>query len=347
MGTSPLHNGHEKTLREISAATTPRLAVAPEAREATVAPDPSLRIADVAALADSLRANVRAAVHLSSTVLEIVLAALLAEGHLLLEDHPGVGKTQLARVLAGSLAGRFSRIQATVDLLPSDIVGANVWRLESGSFQFRPGPVFAHVVLVDELNRATPKTQSGLLEAMEERQVTVDGESRWLPSPFIVIATQNPSGAYTGTYPLPPAQLDRFLARVSLGYPSIEQEMELLSGGLSPVAPVSSPEELRRAQQAVRSVLASRALVRYAVALLVATREHPLIEVGASPRAGLLLLAAARARAAMQGRDFVVPDDVQAMARAVLIHRLQPVAGAPVDAADEAVADVLSSVPAR
>ena len=240
MGTSPRHNGHEKTLRHASAATTPYLAAAPEAREATVAPDPSVRIADVATLADRLRANVRAAVHLSSTVREIVLAALLAEGHLLLEDHPGVGKTQLARVLAGSLASRFSRVQATVDLLPSDIVGANVWRVESGSFQFRPGPVFAHVVLVDELNRATPKTQSGLLEAMEERQVTVDGESRWLPSPFIVIATQNPSGAYTGTYPLPPAQLDRFLARVSLGYPSVEQEMELLSaGGLSPVSPVS------------------------------------------------------------------------------------------------------------
>jgi MoxR-like ATPase len=261
--------------------------------------DPVLTIADVAALADRLRANVLSGVHLPAAVLEVVLATLLADGHLLVEDYPGVGKTQLARTLASSFASRFARVQATVDLLPSDIVGTSIWRPDAGIFEFRPGPVFAHLVLVDELNRATPKTQSGLLEAMQERQVTVDGESRPLPSPFIVIATQNPAAGYDGTYALPLAQLDRFLARVSLGYPSA------------------------------------------------ATREHPLVEVGASPRAGLLLVSAARARAAVDGRDFVVPDDIQAMARAVLRHRLQLVASAPVDGAEGVVADVLATVSAR
>ena len=309
--------------------------------------DPVLTIADVAALADRLRANVLSGVHLPAAVLEVVLATLLADGHLLVEDYPGVGKTQLARTLASSFASRFARVQATVDLLPSDIVGTSIWRPDAGIFEFRPGPVFAHLVLVDELNRATPKTQSGLLEAMQERQVTVDGESRLLPSPYIVIATQNPAAGYDGTYALPLAQLDRFLARVSLGYPSAEQEMSLLCGGLSPVAPVSSPSELRAAQQAVRGVHTSQALVRYVVALLAATREHPLVEVGASPRAGLLLVSAARARAAVDGRDFVVPDDIQAMARAVLRHRLQLVASAPVDGAEGVVADVLATVSAR
>jgi MoxR-like ATPase len=203
------------------------------------------------------------------------------------------------------------------------------------------------VVLVDELNRATPKTQSGLLEAMQEGQVTVDGDTRSLPDPFMVIATQNPSAGYDGTYPLPPAQLDRFLARVSLGYPTAEQERALLSGGQSQVSSVSSPAQVLAAQQAVARVHTAEALLGYVVALVAATREHALIEVGASPRAGLLLLAAARARAAVQGREFVVPDDVQAMARAVLQHRLQPVAAAGLGAADQVITDVLARVPAR
>jgi MoxR-like ATPase len=207
--------------------------------------------------------------------------------------------------------------------------------------------VFAHVMLVDELNRATPKTQSGLLEAMQERQVTVDGVTRPLPAPFMVIATQNPSAGYDGTYPLPPAQLDRFFARVSMGYPTAAQEMALLSRGPSQVPPVSSPRELLAAQELVAGVHASEALLSYVVAVVAATREHPLIAVGASPRAGLLLLAAARARAALDGREFVVPDDVQAMARAVLPHRLQPVGAAGVGTADEVVADVLAQVRAR
>jgi MoxR-like ATPase len=325
----------------------PRLIAAAEPACVPAPQEPPLSLEEVSALGARLRANVGMGVHLPESVLDVVVAALLAGGHLLVEDHPGVGKTQLARTLASSLASRFSRVQATVDLLPSDIVGASIWRPETASFEFRAGPVFAHVVLVDELNRATPKTQSGLLEAMQERQVTVDGDTRSLPAPFIVIATQNPTAGYDGTYPLPPAQLDRFLARVSLGYPTAEQEVALLSGGPSQVSPVSSPSQVLAAQQAVADVHTSQALLGYVVALVTATREHPLIEVGASPRAGLLLLAAARARAALQEREFVVPDDVQAMAHAVLQHRLQPVAAAALGAADEVIADVLARVPAR
>jgi MoxR-like ATPase len=176
-----------------------------------------MSVGEVAELGDRLRVNVRSVMRMPEDVLDVVISTVLAGGHLLVEDHPGVGKTQLARALAHSVDGRFSRVQATVDLLPADIVGTSIWRPESSSFEFVPGPVFANVVLVDELNRATPKTQSGLLEAMQERQVTVDGVSRPMPDPFIVIATQNPTAAYDGTYPLPAAQLDRFLARVSLG----------------------------------------------------------------------------------------------------------------------------------
>jgi MoxR-like ATPase len=310
-------------------------------------PTPLLSIEDVAALGVRLGANLRQGVHLPAGVCDVVLATLLAGGHLLVEDHPGVGKTQLARTLAGSLETDFSRVQATVDLLPSDIVGANIWRPETRSFEFQAGPVFAHVVLVDELNRATPKTQSGLLEAMQEHQVTVDGESLPLPLPFMVIATQNPSSGYDGTYSLPAAQLDRFLARVSIGYPAPEQELALLSAGPLTVSPVTSPAELLAAQQAVGAVHTSEALLRYLIELLVATREHPLVEVGASPRAGLMLLAAARAHAALGGREFVVPDDVQAMVHPVLRHRLQLGASAAGDAAGEVVAEVVAQVPAR
>jgi MoxR-like ATPase len=310
-------------------------------------PEPLPTLEEVADLGMRLRDNMRQGVHLPPGVLDVLLATLLAGGHLLVEDHPGVGKTQLARTLARSLGTQFSRVQATVDMLPSDIIGANIWRADIGGFEFQAGPVFAHVVLVDELNRATPKTQSGLLEAMQEHQVTVDGESIALPSPFTVIATQNPTAGYDGTYALPPAQLDRFLARVSLGYPTLEQEIALLSDSLMAVSPVTSPAELRGAQQAVGGVHGSEALLRYIVALLVATREHPLIEVGASPRAGLMLLAAARAHAVIAGRDFVVPDDVQAIAPAVLHHRLQLAATAGSHAAEGVVDDVLAQVPAR
>jgi MoxR-like ATPase len=339
MSSIPAPNGYRHPERHLIAAAEPSCSVA--------APVPAPTVEEVAALAERLRANVRTGVYVPASVLEVVLAVLLAGGHLLVDDHPGVGKTQLARTLASSLASRFSRVQGTVDLLPSDIVGVSVWRTETATFEFRAGPVFANVLLVDELNRATPKTQSGLLEAMQERQVTVDGTSRPLPSPFMVIATQNPTAGYDGTYPLPPAQLDRFLAQVSLGYPTTEQELALLSGGPSDVAPATTPSQLLAAQQTVAAVHASQALLSYILGLLVATRKHPLVEVGASPRAGLLLLAAARARAAIDGRDFVVPDDVQAMAHVVLRHRLQPAPAAGVGAADEVVADALAQVPGR
>jgi MoxR-like ATPase len=310
---------------------------------------PELAVQALAELGDRLRASVRASVWLPEPMLEVVLAVLLAGGHLLVEDHPGVGKTQLARTLAHSLGGSFARVQATVDLLPADIVGASIWQPDTASFQFRPGPVFANVVLVDELNRATPKTQSGLLEAMQEGQVTVDGHSWPLPRPLVVLATQNPTAGQDGTYRLPPAQLDRFLARVSLGYPSPEQELALLRGGPQPTAtaPACSPAQLLAAQQATAGVYAADALLEYLVGVLGATRAHALAEVGASPRAGLGLLAAARARAALQGRQFVVPDDVKALAQPVLAHRIQPLATAAAEAPAQVVADAIAQVPAR
>jgi MoxR-like ATPase len=337
------HNGH----RRLSLLD---LAVAQSHLAALQAEVPALTVAEVAELGERLRASIRASIRLPEPVLDVVLAVLLAGGHLLVEDHPGVGKTQLARTLAASLGGRFARVQATVDLLPGDIVGASIWRPDTATFQFRPGPVFANVVLVDELNRATPKTQSGLLEAMQEQQVSVDGHSWPLPQPFVVIATQNPSAGDDGTYRLPPAQLDRFLARISLGYPSAEQEVALLRGGPAPsgiAAPASSPEELLAAQQATAGVHAADALLSYVVRVVQATRAHPLAEVGASPRAGLGLLAAARAHAALAGREFVVPDDVQALAQPVLTHRIQPAATAMAGVQAQVVADAIAEVPAR
>jgi MoxR-like ATPase len=316
----------------------PRLAAAPE----------GARIADVAGLGARLRAGIAASVRLPAEALDVVLATVFAGGHLLVEDHPGVGKTRLARTLAQCLDGDFSRIQATVDLLPGDVVGTSVWHAERGGFEFRPGPVFANVVLVDELNRATPKTQSGLLEAMQERQVTVDGRTRPIPPPFTVIATQNPTAGHDGTYPLPPAQLDRFMARVSLGYPGPGEEVALLRGVHEPApAPVTRPSCLLAAQQAAAEVHASDVLLSYLVGVLHATREHPLAEVGASPRAGVLLLAAARARAALEGRDHVLPEDIRALAQPVLSHRIQPAVAAPWDAQEQVVADALSRVRAR
>jgi MoxR-like ATPase len=314
------HNGHRRPIPSDVNSPLHRVLVAG-------ADLPQLTVEEVAELGGRLRASVRASVRLPEPVLDVVLAVLLAAGHLLVEDHPGVGKTQLARTLAHSQGGRFARVQATVDLLPADIVGASIWRPDTATFEFRPGPVFANVVLVDELNRATPKTQSGLLEAMQEGQVSVDGHSWPLPRPFLVLAAQNPAAGDDGTYLLPAAQLDRFLARVSLGYPSAEQEVALLRGGPQPMAtapPASSPAELLAAQQATAGVHAAEALLGYVVGVVGATRVHPLAEVGASPRAGLGLLAAARAHAALAGRGFVVPDDVKALAQPVLAHRIQP-----------------------
>jgi MoxR-like ATPase len=305
----------------------------------------SMPLAGVAGIGRRLWTSVSRAVEIADHTLEVVLAALLAGGHVLIEDQPGVGKTLLARALAASIGGRFARIQATVDLLPGDVVGANVWRQADGVFEFRPGPIFANVVLVDEINRATPRTQSGLLEAMEERQVTVEGDTRPIPAPFNVIATQNPTVGYDGTYALPQASLDRFLARVSLGYPSRSAELRLLADKPGQAAGVATPETLIAVQDAVASVHASDRLLEYVVDLVSHTRRHDEIAVGASPRAGVMLLAAARARAALRGRDHVLADYVKALAPAVLAHRLQLAQDAP-GAADAVVEEALRQVPA-
>jgi MoxR-like ATPase len=305
---------------------------------------------DVAALGERLAANVADAVKVPAAVLRAVLTALLADGHVLIEDHPGVGKTALARALARSIEADYARIQCTSDLLPSDVVGANVFNQPEARFEFRPGPVFAHLVLVDEINRASPKTQSGLLEAMQEGHVTIDGTSHLLARPFMVLATQNPV-EYEGTYPLPEAQLDRFMVRVSLGYPSAGQEAEMLATHAAgdrvlELRPVSSIEELRGAQRAVRDVHASESLRDYIVAVLSHTREDPRSELGASPRAGLMLLKAAKAAAALDGRDHALPDDVKAIAPAVLAHRLLLAPTAFGASAADVVADALAMVPA-
>jgi MoxR-like ATPase len=287
---------------------------------------PELDPAGVAALGQRLAANVRRAVKVSDPVLRDVLVALVAEGHVLIEDYPGVGKTALARSLARSIDAEYARVQCTVDLLPADVVGTNVYNQREGRFEFRPGPVFANVVLVDEINRASPKTQSGLLECMQERHVTVDVHTHELARPFLVVATQNPI-EYEGTYPLPEAQLDRFMVRVGLGYPAAEDEAEMLAEHAAgdrvlELEPATDVGEVLAAQEAAARVHASEALRRYVVAVMDATRADPRVELGASPRAGLMLLKAAKALAALDGRDHALPDDVQALAPSVLPHRL-------------------------
>ncbi len=260
--------------------------------------------------------------------LRLALATLLARGHLLIEDRPGVGKTTLAQTLARVLGLDFNRIQFTSDMLPADILGVSVYEQASGRFSFHPGPVFARVVLADEINRATPKTQSALLEAMEEGQVSLEGETRPLPEPFFVIATQNPRHQI-GTFPLPESQLDRFLMRITLGYPDAAAERELLAGNdrrrrLPRLEPVLDPDRLLALQGQVDAVHVSGAVLDYVQALVAASRESPDIAAGLSPRAGLGLLQAARAWALLAGRDHVLPDDVQAVLPPVAVHRLQP-----------------------
>ncbi len=302
-------------------------------------------------VARRVAANVARAVQVRAETLEHVLVALLAEGHVLVEDHPGVGKTALARALARSIDCQFARVQCTADLLPADVVGVNVFNQREDRFEFRPGPVFANVVLVDEINRASPKTQSGLLECMQERRVTVDVHTHELARPFLVLATQNPV-EYEGTYALPEAQVDRFMIRISLGYPSAEDEAGMLAdhaGGDRVLAlePVATASELVLAQDAAARVRAAAPLRLYVVALVRRTREDPRTELGASPRAGLLLLRAAKARAALHGRDHALPDDVQALASAVLSHRLVLAPEVVEASAGDVVADALAAVPAR
>ena len=264
--------------------------------------------------------------------IEDCVACLLAGGHLLIEDVPGVGKTTLAHALAVSLGLRFSRVQFTADLMPSDLVGVSVYERGKESFVFHPGPVFAQVLLADEINRAGPKTQSALLEAMEEHQVSVEGETRALPEPFFVIATQNPSDQL-GTYPLPESQLDRFLMCTTLGYPDRASERALLSGRdrrdiIQELRPVMTPAELQEAQAQVLAVHASEPLLDYLQALIAATRDGRWFVEGLSPRAGIALLRAAKAHALLDARDYVAPDDLQAVLPQTVAHRLIPVAGA-------------------
>lgn len=256
----------------------------------------------------------------------LMVTGMLSGGHLLIEDIPGVGKTTLARALARAIGGQFRRIQFTPDLLPADVTGSVIYNQRSGQFEFHPGPIFANIVLADEINRATPKTQSALLEAMEERTVSVEGTSHPLPQPFLVIATQN-NIEMVGTYPLPEAQLDRFFARIALGYPSPEVEEQILAtrqtrSPLDSLTPVLTPEALVELQAQVRRVYISPTVRRYMVAVVNATRHHPQIALGASPRASLTLMLAAQANAILSDRHFVTPDDVQRLAVPVLAHRL-------------------------
>jgi MoxR-like ATPase len=311
---------------------------------------PELDPQQVAELGARLRDNIAKAVKAPEGVIRDVLVALFAEGHVLIEDYPGVGKTALARALARSLEAEYARIQCTADLLPADVVGTNVYDQRENRFEFRPGPVFANVVLVDEVNRASPKTQSGLLEYMQEGNVTVDRHTHELARPFIVVATQNPV-EYEGTYPLPEAQLDRFMVRVSLGYPSAGQESQMLldhaqSDRVLDLEPVADVGDVLAAQTAAGAVHGSDALRRYVVSILETTRADPRVELGASPRAGLMLFRAAKAMAALDGRDHALPDDVQALADSVLAHRLLlgPASGGDERAA--VVRDALERVPA-
>jgi MoxR-like ATPase len=316
-----------------------RMATAPEL-------DPSA----VAELGARLSANVARAVKAPPDAVRDVLVALLAEGHVLIEDYPGVGKTALARALARSIDAEYARVQCTADLLPADVVGTNVFNQRENRFEFRPGPVFANVVLVDEVNRASPKTQSGLLECMQERHVTVDKHTHELARPFLVIATQNPV-EYEGTYPLPEAQLDRFMVRVSLGYPSANDEADMLAehserDRVLELGAVAGVGEVLAAQAAAGAVHGSESLRRYVVGLLDATRADPRVELGASPRAGLMLFRAAKALAALDGRDHALPDDVQALAPSVLTHRLLLAPDAAGDDRAAVVRGALDRVPA-
>ena len=285
------------------------------------------------------------------TAIRLALTVLLAEGHVLIEDVPGVGKTLLAKALARSIDCSVRRVQFTPDLLPSDITGVSAYNQELREFEFKPGPIFANIVLGDEINRASPKTQSALLECMEERQVTVDGETYPLETPFMVIATQNPV-EMEGTYPLPEAQRDRFTARISLGYPTPAAERQMLDhhGGASPLDQLSAVARASDVQElvlAVREVLVSDQVKEYIINLANATRTSPELRLGASPRASLHLLRASRAWAALDGRDYVIPDDVQALAGPVLAHRLLPTAEAIVERhlPEHVVAKIVSQLP--
>ncbi len=295
--------------------------------------------------------NLERAVRVPRETLELSVLCLLAEGHLIIEDFPGVGKTMLAKSVARSLHLSFSRLQFTPDLLPTDVTGVNVFNQRSGEFEFRAGPVFANVLLVDEINRASPKTQSALLEAMQEAQVTIDGATYELEQPFFVVATQNPI-EYEGTYPLPEAQLDRFTARLSLGYPPFGEEARMLAEQttappIDALEPVADRDDLLAAIAAARAVFVEETVGEYVVSILAHTRQSALLALGASPRAGIALLRMAKARAVAHGRDYVAPEDVQAVARPVLVHRVivAPEARAAGAKGDDAIERALVEAP--
>lgn len=301
----------------------PASAAEPEDQAAPPADDPS----DPTSAAITALLEAIAQVYIGQPrVIEMILIALLADGHILLEDVPGVGKTTLARALAASIEGRFARVQFTPDLLPSDVIGTMVYRPTDGEFLWKPGPVFANIVLADEINRTNPRTQSALLEAMGEGQVTIEGQARILPKPFMVLATQNPID-FEGTYPLPESQLDRFLLKVRLGYPDAEAEKRVLRDQrlrhpLDAVAPIVNAEAIVALQQARREVHVSEAVLDYLIAIAQETRREDALAVGVSPRGSLALQRCAQARALIRGRDFVEPDDIKGLAPAVFGHRL-------------------------
>lgn len=280
----------------------------------------------ITSTAEQIRSNIQQVIVGKEDVIDLLLVSLIASGHVLLEDVPGTGKTLLAKSLAKSLNCQFRRIQFTPDLLPSDLSGINFYNQKTSEFQFRPGPIFTHILLADEINRATPRTQSSLLECMEERQVTIDGETRTLEQPFMVIATQNPI-ENQGTFPLPEAQLDRFLLKVTMGYPSTEEGLQILQRfrerqPLNDISAVVSAEDIVAAQQNYTQVHVSVDLITYMLGIVEATRKHPDIALGVSPRGSQALLRAVQAYAIVRGRDFVTPDDIKAMAKPVLAHRI-------------------------
>ncbi|HET7076307.1 MAG TPA: MoxR family ATPase [Chloroflexia bacterium] len=281
---------------------------------------------DVRAISERVGRNVEQVIVGKHNEVQLTLLALMCRGHVLIEDVPGVGKTVLAKAIARSIGCTFKRIQFTPDLLPTDVSGVSIYNQKTGEFEYRPGPVMAQIVLADEINRATPKTQSALLEAMEERQITVDGVTYTLPDPFLVLATQNPI-EYEGTFPLPEAQLDRFLMRIELGYPGRNDEIEMLDRQqqvhpLDTLAQAVDARELIEAQTAIRSVYVDRLIKEYILSIVEATRKHDDVYLGASPRGSLALYRTAQAHAAVDGRDFVIPDDVKSLAAATLAHRI-------------------------
>jgi MoxR-like ATPase len=309
-----------------------------------------LTVGKIQAFGGKVKENVEKVIIGKGDVVELVILALLCEGHVLIEDIPGVGKTVLAKSIARSLGCSFHRIQCTPDLLPSDITGTYIFNQKTADFEFRPGPIMAQIVLTDEINRTTPRTQSALLEAMQERQVTAEGETKMLPRPFMVLATQNPI-EQEGTFPLPEAQLDRFLIKIKIGYPSAEDDKKLLArfrqdDPLEDLKPVVSADELMQMQAACRGVHVATDVEDYIIRLVHATREHPSLQLGASPRAMMALYHTSQVMAALRGRSFVIPDDVKYLTVCTLSHRIIPKAESSLrgNSAEQALREIIDSV---